>query len=337
MAQGFLTPGFSIVGQNNLNNNGEIVGVTNTPFVNDLLRSFTSPGSFPGPSLYNTQGGKGTLAVVGGGGGGGRQGGGGGAGGVVVVSNFTLPTGTPFTIGGGGSGGVRGSTGSPTTWNGPITYTGNGGGGSGQSVPQYTGPSGSYDGQSGGSGGGGGRGNNNPGWNTSGGPGTQPGNSSPGGTNYGFVGGIGTSPRTQDNRSGGGGGGAGGQGGPGTSYSSGGLGISIAPYAAAAGNPTSATDGGYIGGGGNQPGVPQVPTQPGQNNGGGANADYFTGPPGLTGTGGGGGRCYNGGAVGSNGGTGGIHVYEVKAGPRRVSGRWTTKDVYTAVIGNNWV
>ena len=65
---GFLTAGFSLVGQENLQNDGGVVGPDNTPQVNDLVTSFTSPGTFGGASPKNS-GQTGKVILVGGGGG----------------------------------------------------------------------------------------------------------------------------------------------------------------------------------------------------------------------------------------------------------------------------
>ena len=46
MTTGFITSGFSLVGQMNLQNDGGVIGPDNTPVVNDKVTSFTSPGTF---------------------------------------------------------------------------------------------------------------------------------------------------------------------------------------------------------------------------------------------------------------------------------------------------
>jgi len=330
--RGFLTPGFALSGQQNLNNDGGVVGTDNTPVVNDLITSFTSPGTFTGASPLNTQGGTGKLVVVGGGGGASQQGGGGGSGGVIVVNSIPLTPGVPVTIGSGGAsaGNALGNPGNNTSWNGPVVYTAQGGGGSGRRQPNYTPPGPSYNGQSGGSGGGGGKGSNNPQQNTPGGNGSQPSQPAPGANqNLGNPGGPGTATYgPYDNRVGGGGGGAGQAGGydpvGGVSPATGGLGIPVFPSKTA----QPATDEGWVGGGGRGPGSPGT--------GGGGIGGYLTPPPGKNGTGGGGGSCYNGGSQGGGGGSGGVHVFEAKAGPRNVSGFWTAKAVYSAVVDDNW-
>jgi len=327
--RGFITPGFFIAGQQNIQNDGGVVGPDNTPTVNDLVTSFTSSGTYGGASPLNApQTGK--VILVGGGGGGGRQAGGGGAGGVVVINSAPLSSPFPVSVGGGGGGVTHGQTaGSGGNTSAPIggtTYTAQGGGRCGRSLPNYVGPSPTYNGGPGGSGGGGGRGSGNPGQNNAAGSGNQPGVSNPGSnTNVGNPGGQGNGP-VQDNRIGGGGGGAGEAG----SQATAGAGLLVFPTKSI---PQAApvSQSGYIGGGGGG--------NAGSANklGGGAPNSYFTPPTGLDGAGGGGGSCYNFPNPGSAGGDGGVHVVESKAGPRQVSGIWTSKAVYTAVDDDNWV
>ena len=71
----FLTPGFNKAGQNNLDNQGGLIGPENDPVINDLVTIFTSPGTF---NRTKTEG---TVLVVAGGGGAANRSGGGGAGG----------------------------------------------------------------------------------------------------------------------------------------------------------------------------------------------------------------------------------------------------------------
>ena len=54
MTTGFLTSGFSLLGQQNLQNDGGVIGPDNTPQVNDLVTSFTSPGTYSGASPKNS-------------------------------------------------------------------------------------------------------------------------------------------------------------------------------------------------------------------------------------------------------------------------------------------
>ena len=61
---GFLTAGFSLVGQENLNNDGGVVGPDNTPVVNDKVTSFTSPGTFSGADPKNS-GQTGKVIIIG--------------------------------------------------------------------------------------------------------------------------------------------------------------------------------------------------------------------------------------------------------------------------------
>ena len=77
MTTGFITSGFSLVGQMNLQNDGGVIGPDNTPVVNDKVTSFTSPGPFSGADPKNS-GQTGKVILIGGGGGGAHQGGGGG-------------------------------------------------------------------------------------------------------------------------------------------------------------------------------------------------------------------------------------------------------------------
>ena len=79
MTTGFITSGFSLVGQMNLQNDGGVIGPDNTPVVNDKVTSFTSPGTFSGADPKNS-GQTGKVILIGGGGGGAHQAGGGGAG-----------------------------------------------------------------------------------------------------------------------------------------------------------------------------------------------------------------------------------------------------------------
>tara|TARA_R100001510_G_C7656526_1_gene216613 strand:- start:6842 stop:7834 length:993 start_codon:yes stop_codon:yes gene_type:complete len=328
--RGFITPGFSIAGQQNIQNDGGVIGPDNTPTVNDLVTSFTSSGTYGGASPLNApQTGK--VILVGGGGGGGRQAGGGGAGGVVIIDSAPLASPFPVSVGSGGSGAGDGQTaGSGGNTSAPIggtTYTAQGGGRCGRSLPNYVGPSSTFNGGPGGSGGGGGRGNNNPGQACPGGSANQPGQSNPGAnTNVGNAGGTGNNPQIQDNRIGGGGGGAGGAG----SQSQAGAGIAAIPSSALPQSPIFSPGGtGKLGGGGGG--------GAGLANGGGAPNQYFTPFTGTDGAGGGGGSCYNFPNPGSAGGDGGVHVIETKAGPRQTSGVWTSKAVYSAVEDDNWV
>ena len=330
MTTGFITSGFSLVGQMNLQNDGGVIGPDNTPVVNDKVTSFTSPGTFSGADPKNS-GQTGKVILIGGGGGGAHQGGGGGAGGVVVIDSAPLASSFPVTVGGGGSAsmsGGSGSTGSNTSAPiGGTTFTAQGGGGSGQRGANYVGPSPTYNGKPGGSGGGGGRGNHNPGQNNPAGSGNQPGVSNPGANqNLGNPGGVGNSPATQDNRVGGGGGGAGGAG----SQSTAGIGHEAFPAKSQPQAP-GVQDRGYIGGGGGgQAGVN------GNQKGGGSPNSYFTPPQALDGSGSGGGSCYNNSNPGTPGGDGGVHVIEFGSGPSVTRGRWSLKAVYSAVKDDNW-
>ena len=54
----FLTPGFNKAGQNNIDNQGGIIGPENDPVINDLVTIFTSPGTF------NRTATEGTVLVV---------------------------------------------------------------------------------------------------------------------------------------------------------------------------------------------------------------------------------------------------------------------------------
>lgn len=326
---GFITPGFQLTGQQNLQNDGGVVGPDNTPVVNDLVTSFTSPGTYSGANPANA-GQTGKVILVGGGGGAGHQAGGGGAGGLVVINSAPLGSSFPVTVGGGGSAaGQGGTTGAGSNTSAPIggtTYTAQGGGRSGRGLPNYVGPSAAFDGGGGGSGGGGGRGNNNPGQNCPGGPASQPGVSNPGSNiNAGNAGGTGNSPSTQDNRIGGGGGGAGQAG----SQSTAGEGLQAFPTKSIPQQPVIApANTGFVGGGGGGGATLAK--------GGGAPNQYFTPPTGADGTGGGGGSCYNASNPGSVGGDGGVHVIEAGAGPSVTSGVWTLEAVYSAIKDENW-
>lgn len=69
--QNFLTPGFNKAGQNNLDNQGGLIGPDNDPVINDLITAFNSPGTF-NPTITTA-----TVLVVAGGGGAANRGGGG--------------------------------------------------------------------------------------------------------------------------------------------------------------------------------------------------------------------------------------------------------------------
>ena len=99
----FLTPGFNKAGQNNLDNQGGLIGPENDPVINDLVTIFTSPGTF---NRTKTEG---TVLVVAGGGGAARGFGG-----------------TPTSSGGSGISGEGNNGGQGTQdWSG---YSGGGGG-----------------------------------------------------------------------------------------------------------------------------------------------------------------------------------------------------------------
>ena len=109
----FLVPGFNKAGQNNIDNQGGIVGPDNDPVINDLVTSFTSPGTF------NRTATTAKLLVVAGGGGAANRGGGGGAGGVRYFASHPLPSSSvPVDVGSGGAG------------DGPSPFTNASGGGS---------------------------------------------------------------------------------------------------------------------------------------------------------------------------------------------------------------
>ena len=326
---GFITPGFQLTGQENLNNDGGVVGPDNTPVLNDLVTSFTSSGTYSGANPNNPTG-RGRVILVGGGGGAGHQAGGGGAGGLVVIADAQLASSFPVTVGGGGSAaGQGGTTGAGSNTSAPIggtTFTAQGGGRSGRGLPNYVSPTSTFNGGPGGSGGGGGRGNNNPGQNCPGGSATQPGASNPGSNiNQGNAGGTGNSPQTQDNRIGGGAGGAGAAG----SQTSGGAGLQAFPAKSIPQQAIIAPAGtGFLAGGGGSNAVLAT--------GGGTNNSYFTPPTGVNGTGGGGGSCYNAANPGSVGGSGGVYVIEAGVGPSVTSGIWSMQGQLTAVEDDNW-
>ena len=316
MTQGFLVPGFNKVGQLNLDNQGGIIGPNNDPVINDLITTFTAPGTFTKSPAANT----GTVLVVAGGAGTGNRCGGGGAGGTKLVTSHPLPaSGVPVTIGAGGSGAsfpFSQNPGSATTFGAtsPISTTGGGKGGVRPYPPgQNSNPNSA--GSPGGSGGGGGRGfNNQSSAQLAGGSGT-PGEGNPGG--YGW-------PDASGRGGGGGGAGAagvgpsGGGGGPGA----GGDGLNISTYFPGYG--VLDPDGNYYvaGGGQGSPG-------PGGKGGGGGD-----GVSGTTNSGGGGGSSYNN--PGGAGGSGFVAVNQPKAGPSRSSGVWTLAAQYTAKINGNW-
>ena len=130
----FLTPGFNKAGQNNLDNQGGLIGPENDPVINDLVTIFTSPGTF---NRTKTEG---TVLVV--------AGGGGAAGdglnispyfpGTTSIGTLNSPDGGYYVAGGG-----RGSAGSgPNGIGGGSSGqngTSGGGGGSSYSNPGGTG------------------------------------------------------------------------------------------------------------------------------------------------------------------------------------------------------
>ena len=154
----FLTPGFNKAGQNNIDNQGGVIGPENDPVINDLVTIFTSPGTF---NRTKTEG---TVLVVAGGGGAANRGGGAGAGGARIATSHPFPaSGVPVTVGSGGAGDgpypwSNGSgNGSAFGASSPISCTGGGRGGNRPYPPgQNSIPRG--DGDPGGSGGGAARG-----------------------------------------------------------------------------------------------------------------------------------------------------------------------------------
>lgn len=240
------------------------------------IKTYTSTGNFD-PSPFG--GSQVEVLLVAGGGGGGIHniGGGGGAGGLVFRDNFTLPTSsTTVTI---GSGGAIRTNGTNSVF---YSLTANGGG-SGNLIEA----NGTSVGQAGGSGGG-------PGYNSSGGPATQP-NSLTGG--FGNAGGSGA-PQTGIHSVGGGGGagfagqngdngiGRGGNGGNGLSYNISGT---VNHYAGGGGGGSWSGGGqsfGGTGGGGNGNGLGGGVSTDGQTNtggGGGGGASVNQSKPGGSG------------------------------------------------------
>ena len=109
----FLVSGFNKTGQNNLDNQGGLVGPDNDPVINDLVTTFNSPGTFNRTATTCK------LLVVAGGGGAATKSGGGGAGGVRYFASHPLPASSvPVSVGSGGAG------------DGPFPYTNSSGGGS---------------------------------------------------------------------------------------------------------------------------------------------------------------------------------------------------------------
>ena len=306
----FLTPGFNKAGQNNLDNQGGLIGPENDPVINDLVTIFTSPGTF---NRTKTEG---TVLVVAGGGGAANRSGGGGAGGARVATSHPFPSsGVPVTVGSGGAGDGpypwSNGSGSGSTFGSsiPISCTGGGRGGNrpyppGQnSIPRKNGaPGGSgggaaraFGGTPTSSGGSGisGEGNN-------GGQGTQDWS--------GYSGGGGGANTAADNS-----GGAAGDG------------LNISPYfpGTTSIGTLNSPDGGYYVAGGGRGSAGSGPNGIG----GGSSGQNGT-------SGGGGGSSYSN--PGGTGGDGVVAVAEAGAGPSRSSGMWNLKAVYTARINDNW-
>ena len=244
------------------------------------------------------------LLVGGGGAGDNDHGGGGGAAGVLYHSSKTVsPNSYPISIGAGGLGnsGVPLNGGDTTFTDGAAVLTAFGGG----RGSTTNGDSGG----SGGSGGGGGGANSGVG-TRAGGSATQTSNN--GGTGYGSNGGTGGGTAGEP---GGGGGGAGQAGGNSISNQAGNGGNGLNTWSTwlsavsslVTGDTLTIYNTGYIaggGGGGSTSGGNQIQASGGLGGGGRGDCNVSPGLPGVANTGGGGGAHANGGATGSDGGSG---------------------------------